>query len=163
MRVPPERLPSLPALRALRRDDGLWLAALMSNVSGRATLPCGLLLTQLDTPIAEMVDARGFIQLTRRIAKGRRDDARNNATIVIGLSYALAIAGADGTSIGQLIAVPDAETLSAIELPSELRCLVILNPAGDASFGDGPVIAHAVHRFRQQRLRVKIAGDAHVL
>ena len=162
MRVPPQPLPSLPALRALCRDDGLWLAALMSNVSDRAQRTCGLFLMQPDTPIAETIGARGFIPLTRRVKEGRRDDATSNAMIVIGLPYALAIAGASGVQAGQLIAVPDTETLLAIELPGELRCLVIANPGGDTSFGDGPVIARAVRRFRQEGRRVKVVGEAHV-
>jgi hypothetical protein len=133
----------------------------MSSVSDRATLVCGLHLMQPDTPITETVGARGFIPLTRcRMREGRRDDAKNSAMIVIGLPYALAIAGANGAQTGQLIAVPDAETLLAIELPGELRCPAIANPGGDASFGDGPVIARAVRRFRQEGRRVRVV-DAH--
>jgi hypothetical protein len=158
MRLPLARLPSLPQLRALRRDDGLWLAARLSTVTDRTPWPCGVFLMHPETPITEILGARGFIPLTHRVAKTRwRDGARHQAVIVVGLPDALAIAGAQTAPPGKLFAVPDALTLLEIELPAELRCLVIAYFAGDRSFGDGPTLERAVARFKRQGRRVRIA------
>jgi hypothetical protein len=163
MHVSSERLPALPAVRALCRDDGLWIAGRMAGVDGRDMVHRGLLLLRPDTPVAEIVGAIGLIPLVRPThTAGRRDDGRNRATIVIGLPSALAIAGVSVTHsalaarVGQVFAAPDATALLAIELPTHFRCVAIINPAGDASFGDGPVIGRAAQRFRLQGRRVMV-------
>jgi hypothetical protein len=155
MRLPLAKLPPLAALRALRRgDEELWLAAIMYVINEGSLVRSGLFLMLPDTPVTEVVGAPGVIPLTRPT---RGDRAYGNAVIVVGLAYALAIADRRDATIGHVLAVPDAETLRAIvELPSSIRCVVIADPGGDASFGDGPTIERTARRLRQLGRRVRV-------
>jgi hypothetical protein len=160
-------LPSLPALRAgdssLLDVGGLaaGLCLVGAMVSPARSGVSGLLVLQEGEIAPHVLGAPdGVVPLIAGAANQsggrRRDDA---AVIVAGLGNALALAGGGKASThkGRLLAVAGIGSLLELELPMEIRRVVLIAKIDDPSFADDTILQMAADRLQHQGKRVGIS------